>query len=78
MVTIWVALIFALPSLGKGHPCGECGFNLSHSCGTYPGGNTQKPGWEGFPNPFGKSNMGKNTAIVDLLHVPDVPPGECE
>lgn len=61
---------------GNGHPCHGCGFNLSHSCGTYPGGNTQKPGWKGFPNPFGKSNMGKNTAIVDLVHVPDVPPGE--
>jgi hypothetical protein len=29
-----------------------------------------------FPNPFGKSNMGKNTAIQDVVKVPNVPPGE--
>ena len=57
---------------GDGRPCGGCGFNLSHSCGSYPGGNTEKD----FPNPFGSDNMGKNTAIVDLVHVPEVPPGE--
>lgn len=57
---------------GKGYPCGGCGFNLTHSCGTYPGGNTEKD----FPNPFGKDNMGKNTAIVDQVHVPEVPPGK--
>ena len=55
---------------GEGRPCGGCGFNLSHSCGTYPGGNTEKD----FPNPFGYDNKGKNTAIVDLVHVPQVNP----
>lgn len=57
---------------GKGYPCGGCGFNLTHSCGSYPGGNTEKD----FPNPFGVSNKGKNTAILDQVHVPDVPPGD--
>jgi len=52
----------------SGHPCNGC------PCGSgYPGGNTD----EDFPNPFGKSNMGKNTAIVDLVKVPSMlPPGD--
>jgi len=52
---------------GKGYPCGGC------PCGSgYPGGNTHKD----FPNPFGKDNMGKNTAIQDLVHVPQFPAGD--
>ena len=52
----------------KGHPCGGC------PCGSrYPGGNTH----EDFPNPFGKDLEGKNTAIVDLVKVPNtLPVGE--
>jgi hypothetical protein len=51
----------------KGHPCHGC------PCGSgYPGGNTH----EDFPNPFGKDNMGKNTAIEDLVKVPKLPAGE--
>lgn len=51
----------------RGHPCHGC------PCGShYPGGNTEND----FPNPFGKDNEGKNTAIVDLINVPNVPPGE--
>ena len=51
----------------EGKPCHGC------PCGSgYPGGNTD----ESFPNPFGKDLMGKNTAIVDLVKVPRVPPGE--
>lgn len=51
----------------QGRPCHGC------PCGSgYPGGNTE----EDFPNPFGKANGGRNTAIVDLIHVPVVPPGE--
>jgi len=51
----------------KGHPCGGC------PCGShYPGGNTHAD----FPNPFGRDLMGKNTAIQDLLRVPQVPAGE--
>jgi len=58
---------------GDGHPCPHgCGFSLDDTCGWYPGGNTP----DAFPNPFGKSNKGKNTAIQDLVHVPMVPPGD--
>ena len=52
---------------GQGHPCHGC------PCGSgYPGGNTP----ESFPNPFGKPNMGKHTAIQDLVRVPKLPAGE--
>ena len=51
----------------KGHPCGGC------PCGSgYPGGART----EDFPNPFGHNNAGKNTAIMDEVYVPEVPPGE--
>lgn len=51
----------------KGHPCHGC------PCGSgYPGGNTHKD----FPNPFGKDLEGKNTAILDPVKVPRLPPGE--
>lgn len=51
----------------KGYPCKGC------PCGSgYPGGNTNAE----FPNPFGKDRMGQNTAIQDLVHVPDLPAGE--
>jgi len=57
----------------KGHPCGGC------PCGSrYPGGST----YQDFPNPFATNEQeqlhqkGKNTAIQDLLRVPQVPAGE--
>ena len=51
----------------NGHPCKGC------PCGSgYPGGARN----EDFPNPFGKDNMGKNTAIMDEVYVPMVPPGD--
>lgn len=51
----------------KGHPCHGC------PCGSgYPGGARN----EDFPNPFGGNNKGKNTAIQDLVYVPQLPPGE--
>ena len=51
----------------SGHPCGGC------PCGSgYPGGNTHAD----FPNPFGKDKAGQNTAVVDLVRVPKLPPGD--
>jgi len=50
-----------------GHPCHGC------PCGSgYPGGSTH----EDFPPPFGKDLVGKNTGIVDLVKVPQLPAGE--
>eukprot|EP00037_Helgoeca_nana_P010731 m.94655 g.94655 ORF g.94655 m.94655 type:complete len:351 (-) comp20381_c0_seq1:152-1204(-) len=51
----------------NGHPCHGC------PCGSgYPGGNTNTS----FPNPFGRDRAGQNTAIVDLIRVPQVPAGD--
>jgi hypothetical protein len=51
----------------RGFPCHGC------PCGSgYPGGNTHQD----FPNPFGKDLMGKNTAIQDVVKVPELPAGD--
>ena len=69
---------YASPSQNwDGKPCRGCLSNSSDMnswCGSgYPGGNPEDGD---FPNPFGQSNHGKNTAIQDLIKVPQVTPGE--